>query len=189
MTRALAWLEAPSLTPVAAVLAALPGLGGERYDGLLVATPGGGLAPVDVLSRPAGRAWSLRGVVPPGAALARSTAVWVHTGRLCPERAEVVVEPGRRLHAGAAVHRQRLEEGDVELLGGVPTTTPLRTAVDLLCFTEGGLAVAGTCALVLGGLAPSQVREALSRPGRRAPVRRATALLTAAEDAARRRRP
>jgi len=189
MMRALAWLEPPSPTPVAAVLAARPGLGGERYDGLLVATPGGGLAPVDVLCGPAGRAWSLQGVVPPGAALARGTAVWVHTGRLCPERAEVVVEPGRRLHAIAVVHRQRLEAADVERLGGVPTTTPLRTAVDLLCFAEGGLAVAGTCALVLGGLAPSQVREALNRPGRRAPVRRATALLTVAEDAARRRRP
>ncbi|PYG02089.1 hypothetical protein SAMN05216184_101558 [Georgenia satyanarayanai] len=189
MTKALAWLEAPRPTPVAAVLPAPGGLAGERYDGLLVATPGGGLAPVDVLARPASRAWSLRDAVPAGAALSRIAAVWVHTGRLCPERVEVVVDPGRRLHAGAVVHRQQLEEADVVVLGGVPTTTPLRTAVDLLCFTEEQLAVAGACALVLGGLAPPLVHEALTRPGRRAPVRRAMALLAAAEDAARRRRP
>lgn len=189
MTSALAWLSAPQPVPVAAVLPAGPALAGERYDGLLVDTPGGGLAPADVLVGPVGRARSVRDAVPPGAALARCTAVWVHTGRLCPPRPDVVVEPGRRLHAGVVVHRQRLGEADVVTVGGVPTTTPLRTAVDLLCFAAEPLAVAGTCALVLGGLVPSLVREELSRPGRRAPVRRATALLTAAEDAARRRRP
>ena len=189
MTSALAWLEAPPPTPAAAVLPTADGFAGERFDGLLVATPGGGLAPVDVLAGAAGRAGALRDAVPSGAALARCTAVWVHTGRLCPERAEVVVHPGRRLHAGAVVHRQLLEEGDIVLLGGVATTTPLRTAVDLLCFAEEHLAVTRVCALVLGGLPPSLVRDALGRPGRRAPVRRATALLTVAEDAARRRRP
>ncbi|WP_152191099.1 hypothetical protein [Georgenia satyanarayanai] len=189
MTRALAWLEPPRPTPVEAVLPVQARLSGERYDGLLVDTPGGGLAPADLLVSPAGRAWSLRGAVPPGAALARRSAVWVHTGRLGPERADVVIDPARRLHAGAVVHRQRVEEADVVVLGGVPTTTPLRTAVDLLCFAEEEDAVAGTCALVLAGLAPALVHEALTRPGRRAPVRRGTALLTVAEDAARRRRP
>ncbi|WP_413449916.1 hypothetical protein AA0Y32_04475 [Georgenia phoenicis] len=188
MTSALAWLAAPQLDPVAAVQPALPGRAGERYDGLLGRTPDGGLVPVDLLAGPEGRAGALRAAVPPGAALARCTAVWVHTGRLCPDRPDVVVGAGRRLHTTVVVHRQHLAVSDVVHLGGVPTTTPLRTAVDLLCFASEPVAVAGTCALLLAGLEEPLVQEVLGRPGRRAPVRRATALLAVAGDAAGRRR-
>lgn len=182
MTNALDWLGAPPPAPLTWTSAGAPGTAGTRYDGLLGATPEGSLGAVDLLAGPEGRAAHLRGILPSGGALARAAAVWVHTGCVRPATADVVVEPHRRVHAPlVVVHRQHLAEGDVVRVAGVPTTTPLRSAVDLLCFGEKHIAVAGVRALVLHGLAAPAVADALRRPGRRLPVRRALALLEQVE--------
>lgn len=181
MTGALSWLEPPQPAPLLAAGAYDADLAGLRYDGLLGRVPGGRHAPADVLAGPEGRAAHLRVDLPPAAAVARAAAAWVHTGRLCPERTDVVVAPHRRVHAGVPVHRQVLPAADVVLIGGVPTTTPLRTAVDLLCFADEAAAVASTRSLLLDGLTTALVEEALRRPARRLPVRRALRLLAACE--------
>jgi len=181
MTTALAWLAPPAPPPLTRVEVEEHGVRGLGYDGLLAPTPGGAAVAVDLLRCADGRAAMLRGLLPPGAAVARASAVWVHTGRLCPRRTEVLVRPGVRVQAAVVVHRQHLTAADVVVIGGVGVTTPLRTAVDLLCFGEEAGAVAGTKALLSRGLAAAAVREALHRPRRRVPARRALALLERAE--------
>lgn len=178
MTSPLAWLEAPPVVPLTWAATGAPGSAGIRYDGLMGATPEDALGAVDLLAGPEGRAAHLCGVLPAGGALARAAAVWVHTGRLRPGRTDVVVEPHRRVHAPhVVVHRQHLADGDVVRVAGVPTTAPVRTAVDLLCFVERRTAVAGVRALLHDGLAASVVGDALRGADRRLPVRRALAIL------------
>lgn len=177
MTSALTWLYPRPLLPVTSAHPEQVGIGGYVYDGLVAGTPEQTLAAVDLLAGPEGRALTLRAVLPPGAALARATAVWVHTGRLRPRRTEVVVAPSRRTHSRVVVHRQQLPTADVVTVGGVPTTTPLRTAVDLLCFAVPATALAGTRALLGSGLPRAVVAAALRSPGRRLPTRRALHLL------------
>ncbi len=190
MTSALAWLEPPSATPMtSADPEAAPGYAGTCYDGLVGRVPQGSYLAIDLLAGPEGRAWALRTLIPDGAALARTTAVWVHTGRLCPRRAEVVVRAQRRVHSPVVVHRQRLTADDVVLVGTVPTTTPVRTAVDLLCFADERTAVAGTRALLARCLTVEAVAQTLRRPRRRLPARRALGLLAQAQTPTGRRRP
>lgn len=175
MTDALAWL-APR--PVDGVGSSGPtDIRALRYDGVLARVPGGGHAAVDLLTAPQGRATAVRELLPVGAALARATAAWVHTGRLRPERVEVVVAAHCRPHTAVVVHRQALPADDVVRVGGVAVTTPLRTAVDLLCFAEEDTAVAATRVLLRHGLVPELLEEVLSRPVRRLPTRRALRLL------------
>lgn len=181
MASALAWLDPPQPLPLTRAPAAVRELAGICHDGLVGPTPLGVHAAVDLLRWPEGRAGLLRDVLVPGSALAWTTALWVHTGRLLARRTHLVVAPDQRVEGTVVVHRQRLAPGDVAPVGGVPTTTPLRTAVDLLCFAKPPTAVAGTRALLGQGLSAEAVREALGRPWRRLPVRRALDLLTQAE--------
>ncbi|HLT84029.1 MAG TPA: hypothetical protein VKZ83_07330 [Phototrophicaceae bacterium] len=181
MTGALTWLDRPPPGPLTAAEDGVDSLAGLRHDGLVGPTPLGEHAAVDLLGSPEGRASLLREVLLPGSALARTTAVWVHTGRLYTRRAELVVPPDERVEGPAVVHRQYLGPGDVVPIGGVPTTSPLRTAVDLLCFVDETRAVAGTRALIVTGLDVGAVRDELLRPGRHRPARRALGLLTQVE--------
>ena len=180
MVSALSWLEPPPPP----LLTREPGDGwvaaALRHDGLVGPTPTGDQAARDLLASPEGRARLLREVLVPGAALARTTAVWVHTGRHLSRRTELVVPPERRVEGGGLVHRQHLAPGDVALVGAVPTTTPVRTAVDLLCFADRGTALAGARALLANGLAAEAVRQALVQPVRRLPSRRGLSLLAEA---------
>src|SRR5690606_41648826 len=89
----------------------------------------------------------------------------------------VVVAAHCRPHTAVVVHRQALPADDVVRVGGVAVTTPLRTAVDLLCFAEEDTAVAATRVLLRHGLVPELLGEVLSRPVRRLPTRRALRLL------------
>src|SRR5699024_9929521 len=116
--------------------------------------------------------------VAPGAALARLSAVWVHTGRHRPRRIAVVVPAAARndRHRGP-VHRQILRPGDVATYGGVRVTTPVRTAVDLLCFSPGTAARQGVQALLRAGLDPADVLDYLGRVMTHAPVRAAAGRL------------
>lgn len=181
MASALAWLEPPELSPLTRAPAVDREVAGIWYDGLVGVTPLGVHAAADLLRWPEGRAGMLRDVLPPGSALAWTTALWVHTGRLLARRTDVVVAPDHRTEGRVVVHRQYLAPGDVAPVGGVPTTTPLRTAVDLLCFVCRPAAVAGTRALLRHGVSAEAVREVLGRPTRRLPARRALLLLGAAE--------
>src|SRR5690625_3988233 len=122
MTRnALTWLEPGEPTPLR-IAANEPGLAGMRYDGLVARTPRDLPTAVDLLAGPEGRAEAFRAVLPRRAAVARTAAVWVHTGRLAPERAEAVVQPHERVQGAIPVHRQRLWPGDVARVSGVPVT-------------------------------------------------------------------
>jgi len=183
MASALAWLDPPRTSPLTRASAGVHELAGLRHDGLVGPTPLGVHAAADLLRWPEGRARVLRDVLLPGSALAWTTALWVHTGRLLTRRPDLVVPPDQRVEGAVVVHRQHLAPGDVAPVAGVPTTTPLRTAVDLLCFARRPTAVAGARALLARGLSADAVREALGRPRRRLPVRRALELLAEAETA------
>lgn len=187
MESALAWLEPRAVAPLVAVVIG-PGAApdeaaiahrGSIYDGLLGSTPAANLVATDLLDGADARARFLAPLVPPGAAVARQAAVWVHTGRLRPAQPAVLVPPHRRIHTGVRAHRQAIAPGDVVLVGAVEVTTPVRTAVDLLCFASEQLAVAGVRVLLAAGMGEAGVREALAAtPG--LPRRRASARLALA---------
>lgn len=191
MEHALAWLEPPDLLPLVSVPVGAEALSGGtaggypatpegvRYDGLVRHTPAAHLVAADLLLSPGARAASVRDAVPPGAALARQSALWVHTGRLRPERPAVVVPPSRRLHATAQVHRQRLVAGDITHLDGVRVTTRVRTAVDLLCYAPRELAVNGTRLLLATGVSAGKLLATLEGL-EGLPTRRASVLLAVA---------
>lgn len=171
MSTALDWLRPRRPEPVTQLTTEW-----ARYDGLAGRTPGDVLVPADILAGREGRAGALAGQVPAGAALARDTAVWVHTGGAAPQRVSVVVPVHRRVRGPLRIHRQQLAPGDVEAVGGVPTTTPLRTAVDLVCFAPEAAALSGVRALLDAGLAPAELFRAVE-VARAGPVRRAQARL------------
>jgi hypothetical protein len=117
-------------------------------------------------------------VVPPGAVVARSTAAWVRgvdvTGvgtRGDPPVVECIVPPGRALpgRPGVRCHRLPLLADDVEQLGGVRSTTPVRTAVDLLFQLRRHVALAAVDAMAGAGMfTPDQLVAAVDRwPDRR----------------------
>lgn len=173
MSTALEWLGPHRTEPVTQLPAEAAW---ARYDGLAGATPGDVLVTADLLAGREGRAGAVAGLLPAGAALARETAVWVHTGGLAPRRVSVVVPVHRRVRGALRIHRQQLRPEDVEAVGGVPTTTPLRTAVDLLCFAPEAAALTGVRALLDAGLPAAPLRRALEA-ARAGPVRRAQARL------------
>lgn len=97
-------------------------------------------------------------VLPPGAALCRGTAAWLYgvdTRRPGehhrPPALECVVPLGRvplRYRDGGLVSYQApMPASDVVVVGSVPTTTPLRTACDLLRLRPGFIALAAADAL------------------------------------------
>lgn len=63
------------------------------------------------------------------------SAAWVHLGGAAPARLVLISDVFRRGRASGAplwqTHQSRLEEDDVDDVGGVAVTTPLRTASDL----------------------------------------------------------
>ena len=98
---------------------------------------------------------------PPGAVVARSTAAWVRglevTGpgpRGDPPVVECVAPPGRGSPRRVGVRCRGIPppDDDVEQLGGVRCTTPLRTAVDLLFQLRRHLALATVDAMAGAGM-------------------------------------
>jgi hypothetical protein len=108
-------------------------------DGDLYAI-GEGYRPIDLPADPSARAASLAGIAVRERILAGPTAAWVWGARPDPGHPYlVVVPPGAAVgHAlpgvegGVRVREQQLRARDVMRLAGVPVTTPLRTAIDLL---------------------------------------------------------
>ncbi|MBO3087321.1 type IV toxin-antitoxin system AbiEi family antitoxin [Cellulomonas dongxiuzhuiae] len=93
-----------------------------------------------LLDDPEVRAAAVRAVLPPGGAVCRDTAAWLHgidvraPGlHLRPPRLQCVVPPGtaRVRRPGLQCWLAALTDEDVRDIGGVPATTPVRTALDL----------------------------------------------------------
>jgi Protein of unknown function (DUF559) len=91
----------------------------------------------------AGWLWTgRRGVVAGFAAAALHGSKWadeVHVVEL--------LHDNRRSPAGIQTHRDRIEDDEIELVAGVPVTSPVRTALDLGCWYPTMTAVAGIDAL------------------------------------------
>ncbi|OJX64970.1 MAG: hypothetical protein BGO95_01305 [Micrococcales bacterium 73-13] len=102
---------------------------------------GEGFRPVDLPLDAAARAGSLRAIAVRRRVLAGRTAAWVWGAVADPGRPYRVLIPDTAAVGHAAPHAEegvlareaRLRLDDVTLLDGVPVTSPLRNAVDLLC--------------------------------------------------------
>ncbi|MBT1003709.1 hypothetical protein KIH31_13975 [Paenarthrobacter sp. DKR-5] len=89
---------------------------------------------------PALRAQAVASAIPAAAAartvIGRLSAAWVYGCAPPPPRVALLVDHGRRISAlrpfsGCTLHEASLGRFDVVMLGSVPVTSPLRTAVDL----------------------------------------------------------
>ncbi|WP_159078160.1 hypothetical protein [Homoserinimonas hongtaonis] len=98
-------------------------------------------SPIDEIDDAAHRAGSLRTLVPRRLIAARETAAWVHGVLINPpvvhhfwsnHDARARPNPSPRLDVRELV----LLPSDIVILGGMQVTTPLRTAIDILRFTE-----------------------------------------------------
>ena len=82
--------------------------------------------------------------LPPGAAFSGRTAAWLHGLDVTPDDPIDVTVPPRFGHrVGAVVHRAELAPGEIVSRRGLPTTSALRTVVDLVSresLTEGVVA-------------------------------------------------
>lgn len=106
-----------------------------RLDGHLVEL-GEGFIPADLVEGAATRAATLATLIPRGTAASGPTAAWIHgAGDSPPARHHVSRAVGRRirpaLHWRVVMHDVPVPEAEQMLLGGVLTTAPVRTMVDL----------------------------------------------------------
>jgi very-short-patch-repair endonuclease len=113
----------------------------------------------------AGWLWTGRqGVVAGFAAAALLGSKWVDEARVVE-----LIHDNRRSPPGIQTHRDRIEEDEVELVNGIPVTSPARTALDLGCWYPTMAAVAAIDALARRtGIKACDIELVLSRyPGRR----------------------
>lgn len=111
-------------------------LSAARLDGHVVEV-GEGYMPADTVESSADRAVSVAMLLPPRTAASGPTAAWVHGAGDRPPAIHHVTRVGRRRPrtrpSVRVVHHERtLAPDEVQLIGGVPVTTPLVTAVTLL---------------------------------------------------------
>lgn len=173
-------LLAPTDLPSAFSRSDLPGLGLSPRDlrrllgdGQVVQLLRGAYAPAHLADEVEVRAAAAGLVLPAGAAVARTTAAWLHgvdarsPGRhLAPVPLECVVPcgttPPRR--PGLAATAAEMEDHDVTVLAGVPVTTPTRTAIDLARYLPPHLGLGCVDALAHAGLVhPARLAEELGR--------------------------
>lgn len=112
-----------------------PELSAARLDGHVVEI-GDAYIPADLPESADVRASSIAGLVQDGAAACGPSAAWIHGARDAPPGVHHVrrcverrVRP--RLSARVVFHDTVIPEVDVELLGGIAVTTPIRTMIDL----------------------------------------------------------
>lgn len=122
-------------------------------------------------------------VVPPGCFITDHTAAWLHAGdkALLPNSHLVVPKPDIFRHSETRALRNPLVHSgeravvprDLVQLGGIESTTPLRTGCDLLRFFEGDVGMWGMdCMLGTGAFVIEEVYAALPRfRGQRGVVR------------------
>lgn len=130
------------------------------------------------LDEPGVRARAVATVLPPGAAVCRETAAWLHgidarpPGlHLRPPALHCVVPPGtsRVRRPGQRCWISDLSHDDVEVVHGVPVTTPGRTALDLARHSPRFVALAAVDAFAHQGLVDP--RDLLARSRRMAGAR------------------
>jgi very-short-patch-repair endonuclease len=91
----------------------------------------------------AGWLWSgRRGVVAGFAAAALHGSKWVDDVRVVE-----LIHDNRRSPPGIQTHRDRIDEDEIDVVAGVPVTTPVRTVLDFGCWYPTMTAVAGIDAL------------------------------------------
>lgn len=125
--------------------------------------------PDDLASR--GRCLALR--LPPGAAVCRLTAAWLYgvdarmpEERTAPPVVECVAPLGREpvSRPGVRGYVASLAPRDLQEVGGVPCTTPLRTAIDLLRWLQPHMGLGTADALAFRGLVdPAHLRDEVER--------------------------
>ncbi len=107
------------------------------------------------------RAAALARVLPPGAAIARTAAAWLHGFDVRtpgahdkPPPLEVVVPAGTTppRRPGVVAYAARLPPEDVANIGGVPVTTIERTALDVSRYCPPFMALAGLDAMARAGV-------------------------------------
>lgn len=111
-------------------------LSAARLDGHVIEV-GEGYMPADTVESGADRAVSIAMLLPPRSAASGPTAAWVHGAGDLPPAIHHVTRVGssraRTRPSVRVVHHERtLTPDEVQLIGGVPVTTPLVTAVTLL---------------------------------------------------------
>lgn len=114
---------------------ALAELSAARLDGHLFDL-GEGYIPADLVEGPATRAATLAPLIPRGTAASGPTAAWIHgAGDAPPSRHHVSRAVSRRIRPDPStrvvMHEVPVPASAQVLLGGIPTTTPVRTMVDL----------------------------------------------------------
>jgi hypothetical protein len=126
----------PSLFFLPGALLSGPELSAARIDGLLIEV-GEGYMPPDLPEDAAARARSLTPLLEPGYALSGPSAAWVHgvgdAPPICHHLQRITPHRPRVERAARVVlHERAIAAIDVELIGGVPVTTLLRTLTDLV---------------------------------------------------------
>ncbi|MBF0721396.1 hypothetical protein [Sanguibacter inulinus] len=112
-------------------------------DGAVVELRPGFALLAGVTPTPADRAQTLVGAVPAGVVVARAWAVWIHAGGpppTPPRRVGVVYRPGTsrpRSMPGLEPVQTSLRPWDVVLVGDLPVTSPVRTAMDVATWSTG----------------------------------------------------
>jgi hypothetical protein len=107
----------------------------------------------------AGWLWTKRrGVVAGFAAAALHGSEWVGDVQVVE-----LIHDNRRSPPGIQTHRDRIEEDEIELLAGVPVTSPVRTALDFGCWYPTMTAVAGIDALARATAIKAVDAELLAR--------------------------
>lgn len=121
-----------------------------RLDGLMVHVCGESYVRTDQPSTPAIRAQSAINAVPRSlhqrVALARQSAAWVYGCAPAPGTVSLVTDHRRRTTAlpafsDAVMHQVTLGPCDLRTIGGVPVTSPLRTALDIAIHGSDAVAV------------------------------------------------
>ncbi|SRX93359.1 hypothetical protein [Actinoplanes friuliensis DSM 7358] [Mycobacterium shimoidei] len=122
------------------------------------------------LSARAGWLWTgRRGVVAGFAAAALHGSEWVDDAQVVD-----LIHTNGRSAPGIRTHRDRIDDDEIELVAGVPATSPVRTALDLGCWYPMSKAVAGIDALARAtGIVVANVELLTRRYAGRRGIRRA----------------
>lgn len=111
-------------------------LGAARLDGHVVEV-GEGFIPADTVEEAEVRAIGVAALIPQGTAAAGPTAAWIHGAGDQPPGIHHVRRTSATRRAShfdqrVVLHERRAPADDVQMVAGIPVTTPLATAWDLL---------------------------------------------------------
>lgn len=172
---ALDWLAPRAPEPIRDLPSDDPEARALLRDGLLVEIWPGVAYARDLDLRPSDRARVVAADVPGGTVVARSSAVWIYTGRFRPDRLEVLASGARRRSTPrAVVHSEPVAPSDVVRIGPLDVTTSERTALDIARWEpDEGRAMAWIGVLCAVGLDPHALAAAMRRADGRPGIERA----------------